>query len=775
MPHGAPQGFCCSGCRTVYELLHHAGLDRFYELRGKRAEPVSELRPERRDLKWLEPLEAELATGAGAASMHLDIQGVHCSGCVWLIQKLVARQPDGHGVVVNPSVGTVTLTVGPRFPLGDWVRQVERFGYLLGPARRRPSRGPDTLLVRLGVCAALAMNVMMLSAALYLGLDSGAFHDVARWVAFALCGVSVAVGGPVFFRGAWHGLRARVLHLDVPISLGILLALAGSTWSMLAGGGGAVYVDSVAVFIALMLTGRWLQDRVARHNREALLAADGAEHMTARRLVDGRSELVACEALRPGDVLLVAPGELVPVGCKLASADANISTDWINGESSPRRLGRGSAIPAGAFNAGATHLELSVRETFAVSGLADLLRAPIRGEDARHALGRRVWGPYVILVLAAALAGFMGWWTATGSVICSLEVAIAVLVVTCPCAFGIATPLAYELLQAGLRRAGLFVRSASFLDRLVNVRKVAFDKTGTLTTGVLHLEDEAPLARMGSQARHDLYDLCARSSHPRSVALRRALERFGPSLRPDVRVTEIPGQGLEARIEGRRLRLGRNAWALATTDIAPAVGDTETDLTFTIDGASIARFRTEERLRPDAARELDRLRGAGLELWILSGDATRRVADVASTVGILPERALGDLSPQAKQDWIERHDQGDTLFLGDGINDIRAAGAAYTAGTLSIERPFLASRSDFYLVTPGLRPVTLALEAARHLQSVVTANVVFAVAYNVLAVSLAWAGVMKPWLAAVLMPLGSLAVIAATTWRLSVRSPLWRS
>lgn len=770
----AEDEFCCAGCRSVYRLLRDEGLDRYYDLRGARGVPVPSLHLETRDRKWLEELEAEIATADESCRLDLDVQGIHCSACVWLIEELFRREDGGVRALVNPALGKVELAVERAFPLRRFVDEVERFGYLLGPAKKELPRRTDDLLLRTAICIALAMNSMLFSAAIYLGLEEGTFYAFVHRLDYALAVVAVLVGGSVFIRSAWNGLRRGILHLDTPIALGIVLAFAGSSWSFFFGEGRAAYLDTITIFIALMLLGRWLQERVLERNRNQLLASDGVDGLLARRVRGDALETVPCREIAAADVLLVAPGDLVPVDGTLLDDATSFSLDWIKGESAPRRVDPGETVPAGAFNASPRAVRVLASTDFAESQLVALLRTPSVARDPEGARAtdwwRRFGAIYVTAVLASAAIGVALWLWLTGDAVQAVEVATAVLVITCPCAFGIATPLAYELVQGGLRRAGLFVRAAGFLDRVPAVRRVVFDKTGTLTTGSLRVVDRSPLDGLGADERAALYDLAARSTHPKSKAIARALEHGDVAFRPALDVREVPGAGVEATIAGSLHRLGRASWA------APfATFETEPDVVYAVDHRVRAAVSTEETLRPDAASEIERLAREGHELWILSGDAPEKVRAMATRLGLSETRAIGGCSPERKAKWVDEHDLRDTLFIGDGINDTLVAERAYVSGTPAIDRPFLPARTDFYFVTPGLEPIALALRASRRLSQVVRRNLVFAVAYNAGAVALAWAGLMTPWLAAVLMPASSLAIIAATTAALSGRSALWKS
>ncbi|MEZ4394091.1 MAG: heavy metal translocating P-type ATPase metal-binding domain-containing protein [Polyangiales bacterium] len=765
--------FCCIGCRAVSSLLSARGLERYYDLRGESSAPASAPRAHR-DLKWLDAMESSLRGASRAQCVELDLQGIQCAACVWLQEELFKRHAaDGAGldISVNPALGKVELLVAPGFDLRGYIEDVEQFGYLFGPAVKRAKQGSSGLLGRVGLSIALALNAMLFSIPLYYGLHEGTVYGVFRWAAFLLATASVGVGASVFARSAWQGARRGVLHLDVPIALGAVLGYLGSAAHFFAGRDQGAYFDTVTTFIALMLVGRWLQERVLDRNRMQLLADDGTDALLARRVVDGRMGVIPCADIAAGDVLLVAPGDLVPVAATLRDAEASVSLDWIDGESAPRAKVQGEELPAGSFNVGARAVTVEAREPFADSRLPNLLRRTVErdGEAPRaSAWWNKLTKVYVLAVLALATLGFVGWYLVTGELSRAAQVATSVLVVTCPCAFGIATPTAYELVQAGLRRLGLFVRSAGFLDRMTEVRRVVFDKTGTLTTGALTLRDPDGLRALDPEARRALGNMVARSLHPRSAAVREALAIDGEVvLDESLAVSEETGRGVEMSHEGRRYRFGRGDWAASG-------GDPDSTL-FSVDGEVLARLDAVERLRPDAAHELRRLTDDGYEVWILSGDAPERVQRMAEALGIAPERAVGGCSPEDKAAWLDAHDRGDTLMIGDGINDVLAAQRAHCALTPAVDRPFMPARTDAWFVTPGLRPVRLALRAAHALRGTVRRNLAVATVYNTAAVGLCLAGRMSPLLAALLMPLSSLSILAATIAALSPRSALWKS
>jgi Cu2+-exporting ATPase len=696
---------------VAHQLLREAGLDRFYQLRAGTTLPsLCEIPARAGALTWLEPL-LEAARAAAPQDprqdaiirLVLDVQGIQCAACVWLLEQLYQRRTGALEIRINPGIGSMELLFRPEFDVRGYVQDILPLGYRVGPPCKKSDGAFDDLLVRLGVCAALAMNSMIFSFALYFGLSAQSdpvLHRIFSWANWLLAIASVLVGGSVFLQSAARALRRGILHMDVPIALGILLAFAGSTWSFFGNQGAASYFDTLNVFITLMLLGRLLQRRVASANRQVLLADDGIEGLCVRRIgADQRVDVVPVRELRAGDTLLLLPGELLPVRSQLLDTDAAFSLQWVSGEAEPALFRAGQAVLAGAHNAQPQALRLRAEEAFAASALCALLARPTatalldRQESSRRGFWHQLSRFYVAGVLALALLALLLWWHA--GALRALSVVVSVLVVTCPCAIGLATPLAYELVQARLRRLGLFVREPSFLDRALRVRHVVFDKTGTLTLGDLVLAAPFALQALPAEARAALYQLVTRSNHPKSRALFTALHRLAeiPTLDATAQVREEPGRGLWARIGGHEYRLGGAAYALgqamptATPAITPDATEAAMDeLCLSRDGDLLGRFPLREELRCDAAAEVAALRAAGLKVSLLSGDAPARVQQLARQLGLPLSDADGGRSPADKAAFVRAVDQMDTLMVGDGVNDALAMTAAYCAGTPATDR-----------------------------------------------------------------------------------------
>ncbi|GAB4144126.1 MAG: cation-translocating P-type ATPase [Planctomycetota bacterium] len=759
----ARSDYCCAGCEAVASLLRERGLTRFYDLGGRAAGAVGAV-PRAPRLDWLHELEAGRTDAGGTVRLDLDVQGIRCAACVWLLQELFRQHEGRRAIRIDPSAGRVELVYDRTSGAGaKFVTAAARLGYPMAPAGERGPRDIG-LLIRLGICAALAANVMILEVAQYLGLkdEGGALNVLFDRVSFAMGTLAVAVGGPVFFRAAWAGMRRGILHLDLPISLGMVLAYAGSVQGFISGG--SSYFDTLAIFVALMLVGRFLQQRSLSWNRDRMLSED-ASLLRAKLLTAGEISVVPADRLVAGDLVLIAPGDLLVADSRLESM-GSFSLDWIDGEATPRVFAAGSVVPAGAFHAGDAPVRGVVVAPFDRSALSRLLARPARPrEETRtespwwHAFARHY--SLAVLVLAALGAGV--WLLVDPSK--ALFVAISILVVTCPCALGLASPLALHLVLAVLRAKGVFVRHPTLLERLQDVRDVVFDKTGTVTFGGLRASATAPPPE---DALPILATMVSSSNHPASRAVAEWIGR-GARFLPELSVREIPGEGVEAAREGHVWRLGRRSFAAAGQGGEPAGSHepaaADRDCVFAVDGRMLASFRLDEDFRADIAEEIEDLRARGLAVHLLSGDDPSRVEEAAARLRIPIRNAMGGMSPDEKARYIETLGPSRTMMIGDGLNDAPSFELAACAGSPALDRPVLPQRSDFCFFAAHGGSVRRLFEASDALCSIRRSNLALALFYNAFALALCFLGTASPVLCAVLMPISSLVLVANTSLR----------
>jgi Cu2+-exporting ATPase len=607
------------------------------------------------------------------------------------------------------------------------------------------------------------MNIMLFALPVYFGMDkSFPYARLFGLLSAAFATLSVLVGGGYFFSRAFRALRERVMHIDLPIAVGIIGAYGGSLYGWLAGRESFVYFDFVGTFILLMLVGRWAQVAAVERNRRRLLTAQARPDKVRIVAADGTVADRAVENLRPGESFLIRPGQVVPVEAQLESAAATFGTAWINGEADPRECRAGARLPAGAVNLSRTEVRLRAAQAWSDSLLAQLLQPAKRGVF-RHRFIERIVSGYLIGVFVVATATGLAWWFGSHDAVRTWSIVTAVLVVSCPCAIGLAFPLADELATVALRRAGVFVREGDLWPRLGRIRKIIFDKTGTLTLETPVLQNPAALAALTPGARAALLALVRDNPHPISQSLYENLLGVGLPITEELAggITEEPGFGVALHAGNGLWSLGRPGWRGGSV---PAFLTDDHDTEFAHDGEVLARFRFKDTARLGARDEIAALRGLGFEVFILSGDRRAKVAEMAAALGLPPQNALGECTAQEKADWLRTHDRRDTLMLGDGANDSLAFNAAFARGTPVIHRGVLESKADFYYLGRGLGGLRelFSVNAARRRTQ--TWLLVFSVVYNALAVGLAVAGLMSPLLAAMLMPassLLSLAIVAA--------------
>ncbi|MFT4549721.1 MAG: Cu2+-exporting ATPase [Verrucomicrobiales bacterium] len=740
--------------------IKRAGLGEFYRLKGKSvANPVKSVVFQKRDASWFDEAvaEAELEAGNDAPQLEFDVQGISCVGCVWLIERIFSRQPGALRIDVNVQLGKATMRWAPgKFDAAKFADELQKLGYPIGPWSDE-KRGASTtgLAFRLGVCGALAMNTMAFTLPRYLGMATDfAFAGVFQVVIVISATLSLLIGGSYFIAHAIRALRARSLHMDLPISLGIIAAYAGSAVGLAAGVEGLLYFDFVSVFIFLMLLGRWVQQAAIAKNRNRLLGSSGGMK-SVERSADG--EKLAVAEIGVGDEFLIGTGAMAPVACELLDGEAEVSLEWINGEPEARTMKVGRRVPAGAVNI--TRAKMHVR---ALERHDDSLLAKLVAEEApranRNPRVEKLLRLYLELVLLFAFAGGIGWLASGAGPGAALQVFISVLVVSCPCALGLALPLADELVVSKLRKIGLFVRSADLWGRLASVRRIVFDKTGTLTLEVPELENTELLDNLDTESLGVLSTLVADSLHPVGKSLRECLAARGEFAPLPTATEEVVGQGVALVDEkGQRWQLGKPGWA----------AESEADCIFTLDGRTLAGFHFQEGFRPKARQELAALRSSGTEIFVLSGDRKEKVNRLARMLELPPENCLGSLDPEQKATWLrERVGDGGTLFVGDGANDSLAFDEATVRATPAIDLGVLESKSDFYFLGRGLGAIRAVFDAGKRRAAAVRTVATFAISYNLIAVALCLAGLMNPLLAAVLMPLSSIATLIIVGTRL---------
>ena len=771
-PRFESEKFCCSGCRVVHDLIESGGFGSFYNLLGRRVlQPATNAEPAGDQIDELTEAvtEAELQRPTPDSPAHLTLRlgNLSCTACVWLIDHLFRQHPGALKMSSDTARSTLTLWWNPgQFAVLEFVRDLHRYGYpasLCNAADEEAPQESSVLLTRLGVTAGLAMNTMAFTLPSYLGLETG--DELSRlftMVAFASSTLALAVGGSYFFQRALSSLKLRSLHMDVPISLGLIASYLGSVGGLLFGIKDMLYFDFVAIFTFLMLSGRYIHLRLLDRNRRQLWARERDMTATFRIKTNGDRERIALSRIAAGDILEIPPGAMVPVEARLESSTAHFQLDWINGEPEPVLFQAGQRVPAGAKNGTPQALQLVAGHAYSGSFLEHLF-APVE-EDTGSQTAATSTHPirkyYLATVILVALAGAGSWLAAGKGVADSLQVLISVLIVSCPCALGLALPLLDEILLSKMKRQGIFIRRHSLWNRLKKVTLLDFDKTGTLTEPVKRLTNPEAIEDLAPEALNALHRLTISNHHPVGRALHDVLLiRFGRrEIVGPTSLEEVPGKGVRFYDPetADTWSLGRDVWACPDSAPTPDQG-----CSLSRNGIRLATFHLEEAIRDGAIEQLKNLRDRGYRIRLLSGDPDQeRVAATAAKLGLSPENVHANLAPGEKAAFIAAEDPESTLFVGDGGNDSLAFAAAAATGSPATGIRAIESRADFVFTGRGFHAIQLLLDGAKRRRTHVARIFSIALIYNLCAIGLCLAGLMNPLLAAILMPLSSVVTTA---------------
>jgi Cu2+-exporting ATPase len=738
---GGDVSFCCGGCEAVWHALHEAGLEAYYRVRQD-LPAAAEL-----DASEFELDERLLEAGPGGCRASFAVDGIHCASCAWVIEEVLRREPSVRSARVALARERLIVELRPDGDPRAVVRALRRVGYgarLCAESADDDGGARRGELLRFGVAAACAMNLMLFSVSLYGGARWGidpALERLFRWLSLGVATPLVGYSARPILARAVAAVRNRTIHVDVPVAVAIAVMYGTSAWAT-ASGGGAVWFDSLGMLVALLLGGRLIEGAVRRHAGERLSALVGRQTETARRLTAAGVQRVAPEALRPGDRVELLPGDVAPVDVALSAGTSDVDLSVVDGESQPRAVAAGRDLPAGA-RVLTGRLEGTVLRTAAAGSLAGL-RAQVDDALARRSpaelLADRVarWFVAAVLVLAAGTAA--AWWGVDPGR--ALPITVAVLVVACPCALALATPLAFAAAVHGAAARGLVVREGAALLALGRIDRIAFDKTGTLTEGRLVAGafdapggDEAATLRLAAAA-------CRGSLHPVARAVVQAAKDRGIGDVPlSSELRETAGSGLEASVEGHRVAVGRPG------------------ATVRIDGREAGRLLLSDRVRPGAADAVRRLRALGIEPAMLSGDEPSVADALAREIGI--STAHGGLLPTEKAAMLRAwRGEGSALaFVGDGLTDAPALAAADVGIAMGSAVDLSVEAADGALLRRGLGAVADSVILGRRLRRTLIQNVVWSVGYNLGAVTAAASGLLSPLEAAALMPLSSVVVV----------------
>jgi len=710
-------------------------------------------------------LLASREVAPGLRQVELSVPGIHCGACVARIERVLGDLPSVERARANLSTRRVTIAWrGEAPPTLAVALHDAGFEAHLHDGEARTRDGTLNLLVRaLAVAGFASGNIMMLSVAVWSGADPES-RDIFHWLSAAIALPCLVYSGRVFFRSAWQSLRHGRTNMDVPISIGVLLAFGMSLYETIHHGPHA-YFDAATSLLFFLLVGRTL-DHVMRER--ARTAVDGLARLAPRGApvlqADGSRQYLPVEEIRPGIAVLLAAGDRVPVDGRVVAGRSEIDVALVSGESVPKPVSVGDILQAGTLNLSGP---LTVEATAAAqdSFLAEMTRLMEAAEAGRTTWRRiadraaRLYAPVIHL---AAFATFVGWMVLVGDLHRAITVAIAVLIITCPCALGLAVPMVQVVAARRLFERGIMVKDGGALERLAEADHVVLDKTGTLTSGRPRLVDGDDLP---SRALAIAGGMAALSRHPYSQAIAADGERRQVPAITLADVVEHPGDGLEARLGGKVYRLGRSDWVLADG------GSRQAGVVLAEEGRPLCRFSFEDGLRPGAEETVEALKAQGMPVEVVSGDHAEPVQRLALSLGV---PGLAGASPSAKVAHITALTAAGrkVLMVGDGLNDTPALAAAHVSMAPASAADIGRNAADIVFLRDDLQAVPQAIKIAREAGGLVRQNLMLAVVYNLLAVPIAVLGQVTPLLAAIAMSASSI-VVVANALRLGWRP--WRS
>lgn len=793
-PHSQEQ-FCCQGCRTVWQLLHAEGLEQFYAIcslsasKPSRAQAIQDDYTEFDDPGFIASYVKDL--GHGIKEVQLLLESVHCAACVWLIEKLNTLCPGVIESRVQLLGRQATIRWDTRqVKLSSIAIKLAQLGYPPHPAsdERRASLSRHEMrqhLLKLGVAGLCAGNAMLLAFALYGGLFDGISTEhanILRWTSAALGIISLSWPGSTFFRGAWSALKTRTPHMDVGLSLGLAAGGIMGLYNTIMGTG-EIYFDSLCMLVFVLLIGRFLQYRQQQQAAESLSLLRSLTPRVANRVQpDGTTLRVPTSSLLPGNEVDVRIGELIPADGVILQGTSTLDQSLLTGESAGVPVKVGDIVTAGANNlSGVLRVRVAaIGKSSRIGKLMELVESATLSHTPIIELANRISGYFFFIVIGLATITLFSW--LSSGVELAINHVIALLIVACPCALGLATPMTIAISQGRAARQKILIRRGDVFEILSKPGLLWLDKTGTLTQGkvTLHawLGDESVIPQVVALEEGII--------HPLASSLITALKERAVNSRRTPVVTDqtyLPGLGVQGIVGGIPCHVGSRAFMLKygidmTAELSWNLQDHLSQgcsiIYIACAGRLVAAAAMGDVLRDDALQSIRTLRNMGWKVGILSGDHRIVVDRIAQSLEIPPDSVHAQVLPEEKLRMIEMSRQTNSMvvMVGDGINDAAALAAASVGIAVHGGAEVALQAAPVYLGQPGLRALVELLQGSRRTMQAIRLGLVVSLGYNLTAITLAMLGIITPLLAAILMPISSLTVTVLAMCQRTFRSNL---
>ncbi len=762
--------FCCKGCQGVYHLLESEGLDTFYEKLGD-----TPLQPAIQSSEDLEKFDLEGFRNKyikehedGLYEINLIIEGIHCSACVWLNEKVLHKTDGVIEATINYTNNKARIVWDPdEIKLSKIIETIRSIGYNAYPydpalQEERANKTKKEYYSRILVAIFGSMNIMWIAIAHYAGYFSGMeqrFKDILNVAEFILATPVLFYSGWVFFRGAWYGYRNRIVNMDTLVASGALSAYIYSIYAMVTQRG-EVYFDSVAMIITFVLVGKYLEVLSKKHAVDTLDSIMGSTPTEVTVIQNSEKALVSVENVSLGDIIELKPGEKVVIDGVVTHGEGSFDESSLTGESEAVFKQKGDSILSGSICLDSVVRYEATRDVSSsmLHSIVSLLEESITKKPRIEQLADTISGYFSTVILIIALLTFAGWWFFGGEFEHALIIGISVIVIACPCALGLATPMATLVGISMAAKHNILFKEAGYLETMAKSDLLALDKTGTITEGKPSVVAEKTYS---DYDRNLLHALVSTSNHPISNGIKRYLEENGEAFFPldlsDIKT--IQAKGLEASYNGLKL-VGGNTSFMQDHGITCDNTAEHTLFYFAIDGEPVARFELSDTIRKGAKEAITAIKALGIEVVMLTGDHAKSACRIAEAVGI--EEVHSDLLPQDKAAYIkEQQEEGDyiVVMVGDGINDSIALAQSNIAIAMGNGADVAISVSDVVLMDEKPQSIYEAYRLSRRTYRAVKENLGFSLLYNTIAVPLAMAGYVTPLIAALSMSLSSLVVV----------------
>jgi len=772
---GEKQLFCCYGCATVCETIYASGMQGFYKITPENM-PLAPPPPAPEQLAYydLDDIQADYTDiNQDQRQVDLLIEGIHCAACVWLIENRLRQLTGIQAAKVNLTGRKLKCEwLNSQISLSKILQTLAQIGYIATPysedkASLSLKKQNRDLLYRMAIAAFGMMNLLWISIALYSGADQGEYRALFHYIGLAIATPVLIYSGTPFFKGAWMGLKSRHLNMDLPIAIGAFISWAYSTWVTLGQTTGAVYFDTVVNFLFVILLGRYLESIFKNKAVSATQRLFDLQPKTAHLVLPDKDKIVPIKSIKKGDLIRIKPGERIAADGLVIEGLSYIDEAMLTGESKAIKKQQGDQVVAGTINQNGTLL-VAVNQTLQDSILGKMIELIANAQSSKAPIqctADRIVPWFVTLTLLFASLTFLYWFQFDFEK--ALMAATSVLIITCPCAFGLATPMAIAVASGIGAKQGILIKNGAVLESLADIKHFVFDKTGTLTTGKMQITDIFT-EQLENELITQVAALESYSEHPIAKAICALAKQQGLNYK-DIKITDFKnqvGRGIEGKINQQTILIGQANWfKTQQIDLLPQhqqiVKTLEekaiSPIHIAINQQEVAIFALQDPLRNEAPDLIKNLQNQQIKITLLSGDKQQTALKIAQQLGS-QVKVIAEVLPEQKMQVIKKLNP--VVMIGDGVNDAPALVQAEVGIALGSGTDVSIASADIVLMHQGLNSVLQARQLAKRTLLTIRQNIIISILYNMVMVPLAMMAFITPLIAAIAMPISSLLVIA---------------